>query len=81
VDAGRLGRTCVIASRLQMPRVAALAHSEGLDVTLIPSPTDTEPPTAGFRVFVPSYTALGVSRDALYEHAALAYYRWRDWVM
>jgi hypothetical protein len=29
---------------------------------------------------VPTYIALRVSRDALYEHAALAYYRSRGWI-
>jgi len=74
------GRAAVIASRLQMPRVAALVRESGLRVVLIPSAIDTEPPTSGVRVFVPSYVALRVSRDAIYELAALAYYGWRGWV-
>lgn len=73
-------RLAVIASRLQMPRVAALARAGGLDVALRPSPIDDEPPTTGGARFVPRYIALRVSRDALYEHAALAYYRWRGWI-
>jgi hypothetical protein len=31
-------------------------------------------------LYIPTYTALRVSRDALYEHAALAYYGWRRWI-
>jgi len=73
-------RTGLIASRLQMPRVAALAKSAGLALVFLPAPADDEPPTHGIRVYVPTYTALRVSRDALYEHAALAYYAWRRWI-
>jgi uncharacterized SAM-binding protein YcdF (DUF218 family) len=73
-------RTALIASRLQMPRVVALAKAAGLQLTLVPSPIDTEPPTTGVWLFVPTYLALRVSRDALYEHAALAYYTWRGWI-
>jgi uncharacterized SAM-binding protein YcdF (DUF218 family) len=73
-------RIAIVASRLQMPRVAALARAASLDIALVPSAIDDEPPTAGARRFIPSYVALRVSRDALYEHAALAYYRWRGWI-
>jgi hypothetical protein len=74
------GRISVIASRLQAPRVAALARTRGIHIRVLPAEIDTEPPIAGFVVYVPSYVALRVSRDALYEHAALAYYRWRGWI-
>ena len=74
------GRKAVVASRLQMPRVAGLARAGGLHLSLIASPIDTEPPTAGWRLLVPSYYALRVSRDAIYEHAALAYYGWQGWI-
>lgn len=70
----------LIASRLQMPRIAALLQARGLSVGLIASPVDSEPPTSGARLFVPSYAALRVSRDAFYEVVALAYYRWRGWI-
>jgi uncharacterized SAM-binding protein YcdF (DUF218 family) len=73
-------RIVVVASRLQMPRVAALARAASLDLALAASAIDDEPPTAGAWRFVPSYIALRVSRDALYEHAALAYYRWHGWI-
>lgn len=74
------GHNALVASRLQMPRVAGLLRNAGLDLTLIASPIDTEPPTAGWRLLVPSYYALRVSRDAIYEHAALFYYHWRGWI-
>ena len=72
-------RVALIASRLQMPRVSALVQSAGVTLLLWPSLIDDEPPTTGLWRFVPSYVALRTSRDALYEHAALAYYRWRGW--
>jgi uncharacterized SAM-binding protein YcdF (DUF218 family) len=67
----------VVASRLQMPRIALLARAIGVQPRLAPSWIDTEPPTMGVRLFVPTYIALRVSRDALYELMALSYYeRW-----
>ena len=74
------GRLAVIASRVQMPRIAALSEAARLELVLIPSPLDVEPPTAGIRLFLPNYSSLGLSSEALYEHAALAYYRWRKWI-
>jgi uncharacterized SAM-binding protein YcdF (DUF218 family) len=74
------GRVVMVASRLQMPRVVALARAQGLAASFAPSPIDTEPPESGIRRFVPTYTALRVSRDAIYEHLALAYYRYRSWI-
>jgi uncharacterized SAM-binding protein YcdF (DUF218 family) len=69
-------RVVLVASRLQMPRLAALSLARGFTPSFAPSAIDDEPPTSGARVFKPTYIALRVSRDALYEHAALAYYRW-----
>jgi hypothetical protein len=43
------------------------------------SAIDDEPPVSGPGLWAPTYIALRVSRDALYEHAALVYYRWRGW--
>lgn len=74
------GRTALVASRLQMPRVAGLVRNAGLSCALVASPIDTEPATSGWRRFVPSYYALRVSRDAIYEHAALAYYARKGWI-
>jgi uncharacterized SAM-binding protein YcdF (DUF218 family) len=73
-------RAALIVSRLQMPRVAALARSANLPLILVASPVDDEPPRTGISQFVPTYIGLRVSRDALYEHAALAFYSWRGWI-
>jgi hypothetical protein len=67
-------QTLVVASRLQMPRIAQFTGSMGLSVRLAPAPLDAEPASSGAWVWVPSYLALRKSRDALYEHAARAYY-------
>ena len=65
----------LIASRLQMPRIAALVRSQQLEVILAPSPVDDEPPVSGIRLFIPIYGALRVTRDATYELAAVRYYK------
>jgi len=70
-------RAALIASRLQMPRVAALADTMGMQVELLPSLADDEPPRTGVARWVPRYIALRLSRDAIYEHAAIWYYRWK----
>ena len=74
------GRIALIASRLQMPRVEALVRTRKLDVTLAASPVDVEPPLTGASTWVPTYAGLRVSRDAMYELAALAYYRRQGWI-
>ena len=73
-------RIAVIVSRLQAPRMARLLDKSHLAVSLIESPADVEPATTGAVAFVPTYYALRISRDALYEHAALQYYRWHGWI-
>ena len=73
-------RIGIVVSRIQAPRTSALSARAVPGVPLIASPLDTELPTTGLRRFLPSYAALCVSRDALYEHAALSYYRWRGWI-
>lgn len=70
----------LIASRLQMPRVAGLIRAAHLRLTLVASPIDDEPPRNGIGALVPTYIGLRASRDALYEHAALALYSWRGWL-
>jgi hypothetical protein len=60
--------------------VAGLVRRADLPTVLIASPVDTEPATSGWWLFVPSYYALRVSRDAIYEHAALAYYARKGWI-
>jgi uncharacterized SAM-binding protein YcdF (DUF218 family) len=69
--------TAVVASRLQMPRIAAIADTMQLHITLLPSPADVEPLRAAPDGWVPKYIALRISRDAIYEYAALIYYRWK----
>ena len=73
-------RVVLIASGLSMPRIAALVRSGGLPVLLAPSSLDEPPHVSGIRAVVPSFRALRVSRDAFYEHAALAYYRRQGWI-
>ena len=70
----------LVASRLQAPRLSALTRGWRPVPTIVAAPVDDEPPHDGLWAFVPSYIALRVSRDALYEHAALTYYRWRGWI-
>jgi len=73
-------RIGVIASRLQMPRIMALAKRAHLTLAFFPSSVDNEPVREGPLLFLPTYAALRVSRDALYERAALAYYRRQGWI-
>ena len=73
-------RFAIIVSRLQVARVAGLVARLAPPIPLVGAPIDDEPPTRGPALFVPTYIALRVSRDALYEHAALAYYRSRGWI-
>jgi hypothetical protein len=80
VSANPGARIAIVASRLQMPRVAALARTVRIDALLLASEVDDEPPARGAKVVVPMYIALRVSRDALYEHAALVYYRRKGWI-
>lgn len=70
----------VIASRLQMPRVIELARMNALNLLFLSSPLDYNVPTSGVWSVVPSYRALELSRDALYERAAFGYYRSRGWI-
>jgi uncharacterized SAM-binding protein YcdF (DUF218 family) len=73
-------RVVLIASVLSMPRIAALVQSIGIPVLLAPSSLDRTPAATGVRLFLPSLGALRMSRDALYEQMAFAYYRWNKWV-
>jgi uncharacterized SAM-binding protein YcdF (DUF218 family) len=70
-------RSVVVVSRLQLPRVAAMAQAQGQAIVFVASPVDIEPPSTGAWSLVPSYASLRASRDAIYELAALAYYDWR----
>ena len=73
-------RIGVICSRLQARRVDALLRASTLDITVMPAPVDREPPRSGFSVLIPTYAGLRVSRDALYERLALAYYERNGWI-
>ena len=73
-------RVVLIASTLSMPRVAALVRGADVPVMLAPSPLDEAPAKSGVRAILPSYRALRVTRDAFYEHVALAYYRHLRWI-
>jgi len=73
-------RVVLIASQLSMPRISALIPQLRVPVVLVASPLDSSPATHGIRKIIPSFTALAVTRDAVYEHVALAYYRWRRWI-
>ena len=79
VSAGPARRIGIVVSRIQAPRTRALTARAVPGVHVIASPLDAELPVTGLRRILPSYAALCVSRDALYEHAALSYYRWRGW--
>jgi len=70
----------IIASRLQMPRIAALLDRAGLKVSLYSAPLDPEPIDEALWRYLPGAGALRISRDALYERVALIYYRWRGWI-
>jgi uncharacterized SAM-binding protein YcdF (DUF218 family) len=70
----------VVASRLQMPRILALARRTGLQATFYSSQVDREPATDGLWLLVPTYAGLRVTRDALYERAAITYYRRQGWI-
>jgi uncharacterized SAM-binding protein YcdF (DUF218 family) len=73
-------RIVIVASRLQMPRIDALLSTSRRHVLVAASAVDTEPASEGPRAFEPTYFALRISRDALYEHMALIYYRWKGWI-
>jgi hypothetical protein len=79
VSAGPARQVAIVVSRIQAPRTGALATKAVPGVHVIASPLDAELPVTGLRRILPSYAALCVSRDALYEHVALSYYRWRGW--
>jgi uncharacterized SAM-binding protein YcdF (DUF218 family) len=70
----------IVASRLQMPRISKLLRARGLRPQLAPSPADWEPESRGLAAVRPTYYALRISRDALYEHMALWYYRRNGWI-
>jgi uncharacterized SAM-binding protein YcdF (DUF218 family) len=76
----RIRRMFLVASRLHIRRAAATFRSRGYDVIAVASPIDGEESPLGWRRFVPNQTALGLSRDAVYEYAAWSYYWWQGWL-
>jgi hypothetical protein len=69
------GPVGILASRLSIPRIEAFARAAGFRPVLIAAPLDEEPAHGGVGLLIPSYGALMASRDAIYEHGALHYYR------
>ena len=73
----KIARAVAVTSRIQATRIRGLIEQAGLDAVVVASPMDHESGTAGAWRFVPSRAGLALSRDALYERAALLYYRWK----
>jgi len=69
------GTSAILASRIQMPRIAQFVQAAGIDIQLLASPLDREPASHGIWTIIPAYGALMASRDAIYELAAIAYYQ------
>jgi len=74
----KIARAVAVTSRLQATRIRRLIEQSGLDVVVVASPMNHESGTTGAWKFVPSRAGLALSRDALYERAALLYYRWKE---
>ena len=71
----------VVVSRMQAARVAGLAAARGIArLPIIGAEASREPASSGIWRFVPSRDAWNVSRDAIYEHLALAYYARNGWI-
>jgi uncharacterized SAM-binding protein YcdF (DUF218 family) len=70
----------IVASRVHMRRVTALAATMGLQLLPLPAPLNSEPPRSGVAQWLPSDAALRLAGAALYEYAALAYYSSRGWI-
>jgi uncharacterized SAM-binding protein YcdF (DUF218 family) len=71
------GRLVLVASEIHMPRALATAEALGLDA--VPSASATRR-IAGRPRFWPTSDALRLSRESLYEYAALWYYGARGWM-
>ena len=73
-------RAALVTSRLQAPRIRELVRHEQVNVVVVPGRLDDEPPAGGYRSWLPNLAGLAVSREALYERAALFYYRRNGWI-
>jgi hypothetical protein len=72
----------VVVSRMQAARVAGIAAARGMSrLPIIGAEASREPATSGVWQLVPSRDAWNVSRDAIYEHLALAYYERSGWIV
>ena len=73
-------RAAIVTSRLQAPRVLALARQQQLNIVIVPAPLSDEPPRSGIRLWLPSPTGLALSQEALYERLSLILYRRNGWI-
>ena len=73
-------RAALVVSRVHAGRVIGLVRRANLDVIVVSAPVDREPAAAGAWRWVPSLAALALSREALYERVAVAYYRRNGWI-
>lgn len=70
----------IVASRVHMRRVTALADTMGLHLLPLSAPLNSEPPRSGLAQWLPNSSALRLAGAALYEYAALAYYSGQGWI-
>jgi uncharacterized SAM-binding protein YcdF (DUF218 family) len=77
VRARNLGPVVLVASAIHMPRALGAFRAAGLSV--VPSPSATRQ-IAGLPRYWPAYDGLRLSREAIYEHVAIVYYRWKGWM-
>ena len=73
----KIARAVAVTSRIQATRIRLLIERSGLDAVVVASRMNFEPGASGSWRFVPSLGGLALSRDALYERAAVLYYRWK----
>lgn len=70
----------VIVSRLQARRVRGLVQGTNQRIVVIAAPVDREPASEGVWRWIPSLAALALSRDAVYERVAYAFYLKNGWI-
>lgn len=78
---GHRDRIVLVTTAWHMPRSVATFRAAGLEP--IPAPTDYHPERGKpfhWLDWIPSASALTVSRNAFHEYLGLAYYRLRGWV-
>jgi len=73
-------RVAIVTSRLQAPRVRAIARQQELDIVVVPAPLTDEPAQSGIWSWLPSRAGLSLSQEALYERMALILYRRNGWI-